>query len=205
MTIDKKYVDQFINVTSKAAIASSHLVGKKDKMAADQAAVDAMRSELNKIDMTGEIVIGEGSQFLKKLIQIIRISLFIPLFGSGKAKIQPVYVDDIARAIVEIIVKKSKEKNIYELCGPVIYNYRSFYKLIFKILRKKRFLINFPFNLSLVFFSILEKTPINILTKEQLLLFKEDNIQSGKEKNFNYLGISPKNVSEIIKNIHKLD
>ena len=61
MTIDKKYVDQFINVTSKAAIASSHLVGKKDKIAADQAAVDSMRSELNKIDMTGEIVIGEGS------------------------------------------------------------------------------------------------------------------------------------------------
>ena len=61
MTIDKKYVDHFINVTSKAAIASSHLVGKKDKIAADQAAVDSMRTELNKIDMTGEIVIGEGS------------------------------------------------------------------------------------------------------------------------------------------------
>ena len=61
MTIDKKYVDQIINVTSIAAIASSHLVGKKDKIKADQAAVDAMRSELNKIDMTGEIVIGEGS------------------------------------------------------------------------------------------------------------------------------------------------
>ena len=61
MTIDKKYIDQFINVTSKAAIASSHLVGKQNKVAADKAAVDAMRSELNKIDMTGEIVIGEGS------------------------------------------------------------------------------------------------------------------------------------------------
>ena len=61
MTIDKKYIDQFINVTSRAAIASSHLVGKQNNVAADQAAVDAMRSELNKIDMTGEIVIGEGS------------------------------------------------------------------------------------------------------------------------------------------------
>ncbi len=61
MTIDKKYIDQFINVTSKAAIASSLLVGKKDKRGADQAAVDAMRSELNKIHMTGEVVIGEGS------------------------------------------------------------------------------------------------------------------------------------------------
>ena len=61
MTIDKRYIDQIINVTSNAAIASSHMVGKKDKIAADQAAVDAMRTELNKIDMTGEIVIGEGS------------------------------------------------------------------------------------------------------------------------------------------------
>jgi fructose-1,6-bisphosphatase II / sedoheptulose-1,7-bisphosphatase len=61
MTIDKKFIDQFIKVSSKAALASSYLVGKKDKNAADQAAVDSMRSELNKIDMNGEVVIGEGS------------------------------------------------------------------------------------------------------------------------------------------------
>jgi fructose-1,6-bisphosphatase II / sedoheptulose-1,7-bisphosphatase len=61
MTIDKKYIDQFINVSSKAALASSYLVGKKDKIAADQAAVDSMRSELNNIDMRGEVVIGEGT------------------------------------------------------------------------------------------------------------------------------------------------
>ena len=61
MTIDRKYIDQFINVSSKAALASSYLVGKKDKIAADQAAVDSMRSELNKIDMNGQVVIGEGS------------------------------------------------------------------------------------------------------------------------------------------------
>ena len=61
MAIDKKYVDQILKVSEKAALASSYLVGKKDKIAADQAAVDAMRSELNKIDMNGEVVIGEGS------------------------------------------------------------------------------------------------------------------------------------------------
>jgi len=61
MPIDKKYIDQFINVSSKAALASSYLVGKNDKIAADQAAVDSMRSELNKIDMNAKVVIGEGS------------------------------------------------------------------------------------------------------------------------------------------------
>jgi len=61
MAIDKKFVNQFINVTSKAAYASSFFIGKKDKIAADKAAVDSMRSELNKINMTGEVVIGEGT------------------------------------------------------------------------------------------------------------------------------------------------
>ena len=60
MTIDKKFVDQFIRVSTRAALASHYLVGKKDKIAADKAAVDAMRYELNKIEMNGQIVIGEG-------------------------------------------------------------------------------------------------------------------------------------------------
>ena len=61
MAIDKKFIDQFINVTSRAACASSFFIGKKDKIMADKAAVDSMRTELNKINMTGEVVIGEGS------------------------------------------------------------------------------------------------------------------------------------------------
>ena len=56
MTIDKKFINQFINVSTSAALASSYTVGKKNKIAADQAAVDSMRSELNKIDMTGRLL-----------------------------------------------------------------------------------------------------------------------------------------------------
>ena len=60
MSIDKKFIDLFHNVSVKAAFASYNFVGKKDKIAADKAAVDSMRSNLNKIDMKGKIVIGEG-------------------------------------------------------------------------------------------------------------------------------------------------
>ena len=60
MTIEKKFIDQLIKVSKYAAHAASYLVGKKNKIAADQAAVDSMRSELNKINMTGKVVIGEG-------------------------------------------------------------------------------------------------------------------------------------------------
>ena len=51
MSIDKKFLNLFIKVTEKAAIGASKFIGKKDKIAADKAAVDTMRSELNKIDI----------------------------------------------------------------------------------------------------------------------------------------------------------
>ena len=60
MAIDKIFINEFINITSKAALASSYFVGKKDKIAADKAAVDSMRSQLNKLNIQGQIVIGEG-------------------------------------------------------------------------------------------------------------------------------------------------
>tara|TARA_Y100001935_G_C17258092_1_gene484780 strand:+ start:378 stop:1319 length:942 start_codon:yes stop_codon:yes gene_type:complete len=60
MVLDKKFEEAFLKVSCRAALASFYLVGKKDKIKADKAAVDSMRNELNKIDMKGKIVIGEG-------------------------------------------------------------------------------------------------------------------------------------------------
>ena len=60
MSLDKKLEKSILNVCCRAALSSYYFIGKKDKIAADKAAVDSMRSELNKIDMRGTIVIGEG-------------------------------------------------------------------------------------------------------------------------------------------------
>ena len=60
MSIDPKYLDLFIKATEKGAIGASKFIGKKDKIAADKGAVDPMRKELNKINMEGTVVIGEG-------------------------------------------------------------------------------------------------------------------------------------------------
>ena len=60
MSIDQKLIGSFVKSTERAAYGASLHKGKNDKVAADQAAVDQMRNELNKIDMLGTIVIGEG-------------------------------------------------------------------------------------------------------------------------------------------------
>ena len=60
MILDKKFEKEILNVSCRSALSSFYFIGKKDKIGADKAAVDTMRGELNKIDMKGKIVIGEG-------------------------------------------------------------------------------------------------------------------------------------------------
>ena len=60
MSIDKNLINKFTYITSMAAAATYEYIGKKDKISADKAAVDMMRREINKLNINGKIVIGEG-------------------------------------------------------------------------------------------------------------------------------------------------
>ncbi len=60
MILEKKLIDNFIDITSNAAVACHKFIGKNDKISADKAATDSMRQKLNTLDIDGEIVIGEG-------------------------------------------------------------------------------------------------------------------------------------------------
>ena len=137
MTIDKKFVNQLVNVTSKAALASSYLVGKNDKIAADKAAVDSMRFNLNNLDIQGEIVIGEGELDKAPMLYIgeklgtnngPKIDIAVdPLEGTNFAALnQPGALSVIAiseknnlfkapETYMEKISTKAKEKNVVDL------------------------------------------------------------------------------------------
>ena len=60
MPLDKDLINKIIKVTSTAAISCHKFLGKNEKENADKAATDSMRNEINKIDINGEVVIGEG-------------------------------------------------------------------------------------------------------------------------------------------------
>ena len=60
MNLDKKLIDKFVNITSSSAIACNKYVGKNDKVIADKIATDTMRENLNKLNIDGRVVIGEG-------------------------------------------------------------------------------------------------------------------------------------------------
>ena len=60
--LDRVLTLELVRVTERAAVAASYLVGRGNEKDADQAAVDAMRKELNQLNIDGEVVIGEGER-----------------------------------------------------------------------------------------------------------------------------------------------
>ena len=147
------------------------------------------------------IVLGDEDQFIRKLLPIFKLSFFVPLFGTGEVKLQPVFVDDIANAVATILEHDVKCNTIYELVGSEVFTYKSFYQFIIDCLGLRRKFVHIPFKLAFIITSIIEKTPLNLITKDQLLLFKEDNIFSNQHKKFSNLGIFPKDIREIIKKL----
>ena len=147
------------------------------------------------------VIIGGGDVFLKRLLPIFKSSFFVPLFGDGSIKFQPVFIDDISQAVEKIINEEIKNQNIYELAGPEILTYRKFYNHISKCLNKTRVLVPVSLKVMKPLISVAEKTPISPLTSEQLLLFEKDNVLQHVDKTFKDLNINPQDILQIIKNI----
>ena len=89
MALDISLIEIFENITSRAALASYHFVGKKDKTAADKAAVDVMRNLLNNLDIQGQIVIGEGELDEAPMLYIGE------KVGTGKGLVMDIAVDPL--------------------------------------------------------------------------------------------------------------
>ncbi len=147
------------------------------------------------------VIIGGGDVFLRRLLPIFKFSFFVPLFGDGLIKFQPVFIDDVSLAVEKIVNDNVKGKNIYELAGPRILSYKHFYSYISKCLNKTRVLVPVPLNLIKPLIRIAENTPFSPLTSEQLLLFEKDNILQNVDKSFKDLNINPQDTLQIAKKI----
>ena len=162
---------------------------------------EALKYLDNVIIIRPGVIIGGGDVFLKRLLPIFKASFFVPLFGDGSTKFQPVFIDDVSLAVEKIIIDNIKGQGIYELAGPRAISYKDFYNYISKCLNKTRVLVPTPLNLIKPIISIAEKTPFSPLTSEQLLLFEKDNIIQNIDKSFKDLEISPQDTLQITKNI----
>ena len=145
------------------------------------------------------VILGNGDQFLSNLIPLFKMSFFIPLFGDGSKKFQPVLIEDVVKFLVKIILNPNTEKNLFELGGPEIFTYKEFYKLIANLMNKKRVLVPIPMPIIKPIIAIGEKTSFFPINLEQLSLFEKDNILNNKVSGLDDFDILPKNVIAAIK------
>ena len=162
---------------------------------------EAFKQLDNVIIIRPGVIIGGGDIFMKRLLPIFKASFFVPLFGDGLTKFQPVFIDDVSQAIDEIINTNIKGKNIYELAGPRIYSYKEFFNHISNFLNKTRVLVPVPMGVMKPMINIAEKTPISPLTSEQLMLFEKDNLAVNVDKSLENLDINPQDTLQVLKNI----
>ncbi|MDF1792477.1 MAG: complex I NDUFA9 subunit family protein [Thalassobaculaceae bacterium] len=175
------------------AHSSSHYARSK---AAGEAAVRAAFPEAT--ILRPSVLFGANDSFFNKFAALAQLSPVLPLIGGGKTKFQPVYVDDVADAIMASIAMPAAKGETYELGGPSVYTFRALMEMVLRETNRKAWLVDLPFwaaSLKAMFLEILPSPP---LTRDQVELLKTDNMVSAGSKTLADLGIEATSVEIIV-------
>ena len=121
----------------------------------------------------------------------------LPLIGGGQTRFQPVYVGDVADAVVKCLEDPATAGHIYELGGPKIYTLREILELVLEMIHRKRWLVDLPFGLAALQARLMSILPNPPLTPDRVELLKSDNIVSSGAMTLASLDIVP-TAAEII-------
>jgi uncharacterized protein YbjT (DUF2867 family) len=142
------------------------------------------------------IVFGPEDSFFNKFAQMARFFPVLPLVGGGHTKFQPVFVGDVAQAIVVALGRR--DGRTYELGGPAIYSFKELLQLILRATGRRRPLVPLPFGLAMLQAAFLQILPKPILTMDQVRLLRHDNIVSPTASGLKELGITPTSVEAVV-------
>ena len=177
--------------TEKRSTLRNEIISKTEEL--------ITRELKNSIIIRPSVILGNGDQFLSSLLPIFKMSFFIPLFGDGSKKFQPVLIEDIVDFVSNLIELPSSDERLFELGGPDVFTYREFYTLISELMNKKRVLVPVPMPIIKPIVGMGEKTPFFPINLEQLSLFDSDNILNNDKKGFDYLKMLPRKIISVIK------
>jgi uncharacterized protein YbjT (DUF2867 family) len=144
------------------------------------------------------VCFGSDDKFFNTFASIAQFFPALPLIGGGKTKFAPIYVGDVAKAIVKSLELNNTESKIYELGGPQNYSFRELMEILLIEIRKKRFLITIPFGIAKLQSYFLQIMPKPILTVDQVELLKHNSITSGDYPVLKDLGIVGTSIQSVL-------
>jgi uncharacterized protein YbjT (DUF2867 family) len=140
---------------------------------------------------------GPGDALFATLAELARLLPVLPLIGGG-TRLQPVFVEDVAKAITNILSDPGTVGQTYELAGPRVYTLRELVNMTLQLMGKRRLLVAVPFAVAEIQARLFELLPNPPLTTGQVDLLKVDNVASKTLPGFQDLKIRPKTVEEVL-------
>ena len=145
------------------------------------------------------VMFASDDAFLTTILGLLRTLPAYPLFGDGRTRLQPVYVGDVAAAIVQVLRQTQRPYPIYELAGPRVYSYEELLRTIARTAGLRPVLARMPFAFWDAAAGLAELLPHPPLTRNQVELMQIDTTASDSRPGFGQIGISPRSLEEELK------
>lgn len=189
----------FVQVSAIGADEASPSAYARSKAVAEQ----AVRAQIPAAAiLRPSIVFGPEDDFFNRFAGLARIMPALPLIGGGKTRFQPVYVKDVAEAIVRAVETGAADGKVVELGGPETYTFRQLMELTLREIGRRRLLLPLPSALAKLMAFFLEKLPGAPLTVDQVTLLGADNVVSEEARKegrtLEGLGVAPTSPEAIL-------
>jgi uncharacterized protein YbjT (DUF2867 family) len=153
----------------------------------------------NAIVVRPAVMFGPDDAFLTTILSLLRRLPIYPMFGSGLTRLQPVYVEDVAEAIVRALQQTDPSNVTFECGGPRLYTYEELLKMIARKAGLKPILMPVPFVAWQALAWTVEMMRNPPITRNQVKLMQIDTVTAPEIPGFSDLGISPHSVEETLQ------
>ena len=188
-------VERFVHISAIGADPRSASAYARSKAAGEQAVRDAFPTVTI---LRPSVVFGPEDQFFNRFAAMAALLPTLPLIGGGETRFQPVYVGDVADAVVKCLDEPATAGRTYELGGPKVYTFKELMELLLREIRRKRWLIDLPFAVAELQARLMSVLPNPPLTPDQVELLKHDNIVSPGAMGLSSLDITPTPVEAVL-------
>ncbi|HNQ03047.1 MAG TPA: complex I NDUFA9 subunit family protein [Thiobacillaceae bacterium] len=168
-------VPRLLHMSALGADPISHSAYQRSKAAGEETMREAQK-HLQVTIFRPSVIFGPGDRFLSLFSRLLRLSPVVPLAG-GKARFQPVYVQDVAQAFASALLRPDSIGRTYNLCGPRIYTLAELLRLTARELGLRRWIIPLGHRTSYWFARIMELKPgRKLMTRDNLYAMLTDNV-----------------------------
>lgn len=186
-------VSKMVHLSAIGADAQSKSHYAKSKAQGEAAVLEHMPEAMI---LRPSVIFGQDDEFFNRFAAMARLGPMLPIMG-GETKFQPVYVDDVAQAAVMGLTGQAS--GVYELGGPEIKSLRGWVQEMLAVIHRQKPVVNLPFGVGRLMaagFGLLQTATLGlwhngVITADQLILLRSDNVVSKDAKGFDALGITP--------------